>query len=299
MSGVQIPLPLFLFGPLVKRLRRDPLTVESRVQLPYGSYPHNVFQHYGSLAQLGEHLPYKQRVTGSSPVTPIERTFAKANVLFLYLKIVCIQSIKNVPIQFIFFLLDFWYQNVKYGMLKTENHKGCMMMKTKEICLQGLMTALVTVATMLLQIPVSATNGYIHLGDSMILLIGVFFGWRYGMIAGGVGSALADLLSGYAHWAPFTLLIKGLMGFVVGKVAHCSTETKHFLNIKRLIGTFLGIVCMVTGYFFGSAILQKSFAVAATSIPENIVQGGAGWVIFLVVGYAFYKAKIYRYTSVH
>ena len=25
---------------------------------------------YGSLAQLGEHLPYKQGVTGSSPVTP-------------------------------------------------------------------------------------------------------------------------------------------------------------------------------------------------------------------------------------
>ena len=24
----------------------------------------------GSIAQLGEHLPYKQRVTGSSPVTP-------------------------------------------------------------------------------------------------------------------------------------------------------------------------------------------------------------------------------------
>ena len=26
---------------------------------------------YGVLAQLGEHLPYKQRVTGSSPVGPI------------------------------------------------------------------------------------------------------------------------------------------------------------------------------------------------------------------------------------
>ena len=26
---------------------------------------------YGILAQLGEHLPYKQRVTGSSPVGPI------------------------------------------------------------------------------------------------------------------------------------------------------------------------------------------------------------------------------------
>ena len=27
---------------------------------------------YGVLAQLGEHLPYKQRVTGSSPVGPID-----------------------------------------------------------------------------------------------------------------------------------------------------------------------------------------------------------------------------------
>ena len=28
-------------------------------------------RYYGVLAQLGEHLPYKQRVTGSSPVGPI------------------------------------------------------------------------------------------------------------------------------------------------------------------------------------------------------------------------------------
>ena len=27
-----------------------------------------IFRHDGRLAQLGEHLPYKQRVTGSSPV---------------------------------------------------------------------------------------------------------------------------------------------------------------------------------------------------------------------------------------
>ena len=33
---------------------------------------------YGSIAQLGEHLPYKQRVTGSSPVVPTIR-----NCLFI------------------------------------------------------------------------------------------------------------------------------------------------------------------------------------------------------------------------
>ncbi len=30
-----------------------------------------MYKVYGILAQLGEHLPYKQRVTGSSPVGPI------------------------------------------------------------------------------------------------------------------------------------------------------------------------------------------------------------------------------------
>ena len=32
----------------------------------------NASDGYGVLAQLGEHLPYKQRVTGSSPVGPIQ-----------------------------------------------------------------------------------------------------------------------------------------------------------------------------------------------------------------------------------
>ena len=66
-------------------------------------------------------------------------------------------------------------------------------MKTKELCIHGLLIALVAVCTMVFQIPVSATQGYVHLGDSMILLVGVFFGARYGMVAGGIGSALADV----------------------------------------------------------------------------------------------------------
>ena len=36
-----------------------------------GFEPHPGRYNFGILAQLGEHLPYKQRVTGSSPVGPI------------------------------------------------------------------------------------------------------------------------------------------------------------------------------------------------------------------------------------
>ena len=63
-------------------------------------------------------------------------------------------------------------------------------MTTKQVCINGLFIALVCLSTMVLQVPVPATSGYIHLGDSVILIVSVFFGWKYGMIAGGVGSQL-------------------------------------------------------------------------------------------------------------
>lgn len=169
-------------------------------------------------------------------------------------------------------------------------------MTTKELCVQGLLVALVTVCTMVFQIPVSATNGYVHLGDSMILLVAVFFGARYGAVAGGVGAALADLLSGYAHWAPFTFIIKAVMGWLIGKIANFRGE--KFFTPRMVIASVVGIAWMVFGYYIGSGILQSSFAVALTSIPENLFQGGIGMVIFYVVGAAFYKAKIYRYVTV-
>ena len=47
-------------------LERRPVTAEV-----VGSNPIRVAINAGILAQLGEHLPYKQRVIGSSPIGPI------------------------------------------------------------------------------------------------------------------------------------------------------------------------------------------------------------------------------------
>ena len=90
--------------------------------------------------------------------------------------------------------------------------------KTNTIIMTGLMMAITTIATMVIAIPVPFTNGYIHLGDSMIFLSVLILGWRYGTVAAGVGSALADLFLGYVHWAPWTLVIKGMMALLMGLV---------------------------------------------------------------------------------
>ena len=42
---------------------------------------YSVFYNFGILAQLGEHLPYKQRVTGSSPVGPTMADYKSAEYI--------------------------------------------------------------------------------------------------------------------------------------------------------------------------------------------------------------------------
>lgn len=99
--------------------------------------------------------------------------------------------------------------------------------KTNKIILTGLMMAMITVATMVIAIPVPFTNGYIHLGDSMIFLSVLILGWRYGAVAAGVGSALADLFLGYVHWVPWTLCIKGIMALLMGILIEKCIENRR------------------------------------------------------------------------
>ena len=71
----------------------------------------------------------------------------------------------------------------------------------------ALLAALMAVATLVLRIPMPATEGDINVGDAVIVAGALFLGgWSAGL-AGGIGSALADGLGGYVHWAPFTLFI--------------------------------------------------------------------------------------------
>jgi len=140
----------------------------------------------------------------------------------------------------------------------------------------GVMAALVAAVTMAVQVPVPETHGYINLGDTMVMLSGVLFGPLVGGIAGGVGSALADLLSGYAGWAPFTLLIKGAEGFVVGLFA------RRGGRLWTLAGCLVGGAVMVLGYF---AVEYALYGVGAfAELPGNVVQAAVGVAAAVTVG---------------
>ncbi len=155
--------------------------------------------------------------------------------------------------------------------------------RMKKLILSALFAALVCVATMVIHIP-SSINGYINLGDCFVLLSGWLLGPWFGFLAGGLGSALADLFLGYPYYVPGTFLIKGLVALLACLVSR--SLTRLFRGHARPARIFSGLIAeafMVLGYFaYAGALLGEGFA-AAADIPGNLLQGAAGMVLSLLL----------------
>lgn len=141
-----------------------------------------------------------------------------------------------------------------------------------QLTVTALLMAMVTVATMLIQVPVPATKGFINIGDTVIFVAALLFGPRAALIAGGVGSALADVLSGYAVWAPWTLVIKGLEGLIAGLIGFGALRSGKGLPLRALVGLAAGATWMVAGYYVAGGALV-GFRAALAEVPGNLVQG--------------------------
>jgi uncharacterized membrane protein len=162
------------------------------------------------------------------------------------------------------------------------------------ITLTAVFTALVFLSTYLFQIPIPSTQGYFNMGDIMIFISGLTFGPTIGGFSGGIGSSLSDAFSGFGIFAPFTLVIKGLEGYVAGLISQRS-EKRGIL----LLAWAAGSVIMVLGYFlaesffialvFGSSDFT-GIAAASGEVPFNIVQvvggGVVGIPVSLIIKYA-------------
>ncbi len=135
--------------------------------------------------------------------------------------------------------------------------------KTKRMVLTAVMTALVFIATYAIRMPVPFTQGYIHIGDSMIFIAVVVLGWRYGAFAAGVGSALADLLAGYPHWILPTLIIKTIMAILMGLAIDNTKKS------KGAVVAFVGIVAVAWALF--SYYMKKIILTTSIANPNSLI----------------------------
>ena len=149
----------------------------------------------------------------------------------------------------------------------------------RRIVTTAMLAALTFVATAFFRIP-SPLNGYLNLGDGLVLLAGWLLSPAYGFLAAGIGSALADLSAGYLIYAPATFVIKGCMALLAGWLFRWRRRTHHGLSAPLIGGTAAELV-MILGYFVFEGFLY-GFIPSLVNIPANAVQGVAGLVIATV-----------------
>lgn len=146
-----------------------------------------------------------------------------------------------------------------------------------KLCVAGMFAALICVATMMIRIPMPIC-GYVNFGDCFVILVAWILGPVYGSAAGGIGSAFADLFSGYAQYVPGTFMIKGLVAAAAALIVHAVLLKSPRLRLAGYAaGGIAGELIMIGGYYlYESTVLGIGFAGAFGSVAGNAVQGAFG-----------------------
>lgn len=155
--------------------------------------------------------------------------------------------------------------------------------KIRLICLTGIFTALIYVFTAYLHIP--SHTGYTHIGDGFIYLAACLLPLPYAMLAGAVGALLADCLTGFAIWAPGSVIIKAVAVFFFcrrGKI----------ISLRNLLALLPASAVCIGGYYLYEALITGNFIAPVAGIPGYITQSFLSSLLFVISGVAFDRLKI-------
>jgi len=156
----------------------------------------------------------------------------------------------------------------------------------KLLTYSSLFAAAIYVMTMI-SIPVAF--GYVHVGDTLIMLCASLLPGWYAVLASAVGGALADLTLGYIAYIPFTFVIKSLIAFLFRSK---SEKILCKCNLFALIGV---VLITPVGYYLAECLIYSSFASPLASLPFNILQAAASIILYVVAGMALDAFNIKKY----
>ena len=167
------------------------------------------------------------------------------------------------------------------------------------LCTAAMFAALICVGTIIIVIP-TPFGGNVNLGDCFILVGAWILGPVYGAAAGAVGSAIADLFSGYALYAPATFIIKGLIGLLAALIAKgIAAKAPTLKNLGYVLGALSGEAVMILGYFvFEATVAGYGITGAAANIPYNTVQGMCGMTLGVVLIHIAHKTNLLTKFSI-
>lgn len=174
----------------------------------------------------------------------------------------------------------------------TNTRSRNMKSNTKDLVLTSLAIGLVFIATLFgFELPALNQGGYTHLGTGMIFTLAILLGSKKGAISGAIGAGLCDLATGYAIWAPTTIITRGIVGYIVGRIAHKDGK-QEVSNIINIISMILGGIVLLAGYYIGEAVTFGNWIAPINSVVPNIIQVVIGIPLTLLLVSAIKKTKI-------
>jgi len=151
---------------------------------------------------------------------------------------------------------------------------------TREVALTTVLSAAYAGAILAMIVP-SPTGGYTHIGDFVVFVSALLFGYRVGGLVGAIGSVAVDLFTGYPRWF-VSIPAHWLEGFVPGLA-----KNKPFA--LQIIGCVIGGFLMATTYFLVNVYI-KGLALALISYARDLfVQAGVSIILALIVVKAMKK----------
>ena len=153
----------------------------------------------------------------------------------------------------------------------------------KLLCISGIFTALVFVVTAYLHIP--AYNGYIHVGDGFIILASCILPMPYAVCVGAGGAMLSDVLTGYAIYAPASIVIKAATAILF------SNKTKKIVSLRNTLMLIPATLICAGGYYIYEVIILGSFGAPLAGIPGSLIQSTASAIVFVLSGIAMDKTN--------
>ncbi len=158
--------------------------------------------------------------------------------------------------------------------------------KIKHMCLSGVFTCIVFVFTAYLHIP--SHTGYTHIGDGFIYLAACLLPLPYSAFVGAVGALLADCLTGFAIWAPASVIIKTVT------VLFFSCHGEKIIRPRNLIALIPSAILCSGGYYLYDTLITGSFIAPLTGIPGYITQSVLSSILFILAGYTLDKINILK-----
>lgn len=166
--------------------------------------------------------------------------------------------------------------------------------KTFDLIITALLIALIYVSTVFINIPLpGAKGGLMHLGTTMLFIIGFLFGPRKAAVAGAIGMGIFDLLGGWAIWAPITIVARGLQGYIVGKIAWSAGRNGNHIGMN-ITAAVVSIPFMVAVYYIGEGILYANWIAPLASIPGDLIQSIVGILIAVPAAIALKKIPCFK-----